>query len=177
MILVSIAIFAQGVFETGGLDKVYNINKDNDRLGFFTFSGDLTTRADTVSAWLGQLFISMSLLGCQQNFVQRYVSMNTFKEVKKWKILIFFKKVVFINLSSFIFRTMLTNIPVIFILFSLSWVVGMSIYSTYFDCDPLADNYIKKMDEILPFFVEDKFMYLPGFLGLFMATLFNGALR
>lgn len=53
----------------------------------------------------------------------------------------------------------------------------MSIYSSYFNCDPLQAGYIKKMDEILPFFVEDKFAYMPGFLGLFMATIFNGALR
>jgi len=72
---------------------------------------------------------------------------------------------------------MMANIPVIIILFSLSWVVGMGVYATYADCDPLAAGYIKKMDEILPFFVEDKFAYLPGVLGLFLATLFNGALR
>lgn len=74
-------------------------------------------------------------------------------------------------------RTMLTNIPVIFVLFSLSWIMGMAIFSTYFNCDPLKAGYISKMDEILPFFVEDKFVYMPGFLGLFMATIFNGALR
>lgn len=52
----------------------------------------------------------------------------------------------------------------------------MGIYATYADCDPLTAGYTKKMDEILPFFVEDKFAYMPGILGLFMATLFNGAL-
>lgn len=83
MILVSIVIFVQGAVETGGVDKVYTTNKDAGRLDFFTFSGDLTTRVDTLSAWTGQLFISLSLLGCQQNFVQRYVSMKTFAEVKK----------------------------------------------------------------------------------------------
>lgn len=70
----------------------------------------------------------------------------------------------------------MANIPVIIVLFSLSWIVGMGVYATYADCDPLAMGYIKKMDEILPFFVEDKFSYFPGVLGLFMATLFNGAL-
>lgn len=83
MILVSIVIFIQGVVETGGLDKVYEINRDNDRFKFFTATGDLSTRVDTVSAWLGQLFMSLSLMGCQQNFVQRYVSMKNFAEVKK----------------------------------------------------------------------------------------------
>lgn len=69
------------------------------------------------------------------------------------------------------------NIPVITVLFSLSWIVGMVIFSVYANCDPLTSGYIKKFDEILPFFVEDRFNYLPGILGLFMASLFNGALR
>lgn len=69
------------------------------------------------------------------------------------------------------------NIPVITVLFSLSWVVGMVIFTVYANCDPLTSGYIKKFDEVLPFFVEDRFNYLPGILGLFMASLFNGALR
>lgn len=52
----------------------------------------------------------------------------------------------------------------------------MAIYSTYFQCDPLQAGYIKKFDGITPFFVNDKLTYIPGFMGLFLATLFNGAL-
>lgn len=69
------------------------------------------------------------------------------------------------------------NIPVISVLFSLSWVVGMVVYAVYASCDPLSAGYTKKYDEILPFFVEDRFNHMPGLLGLFMASLFNGALR
>lgn len=69
------------------------------------------------------------------------------------------------------------NIPVITVLFSLSWVVGMVIYAIYANCDPLSEGYIKTFDEILPFYVEDRFSYMPGVLGLFLACLFNGALR
>ena len=83
MILVSIVIFIQGAYESGGLKNVYETNRDNGRFQFFTATGDLSTRVDTVSAWLGQLFMSLSLMGCQQNFVQRYVSMKSFKEVKQ----------------------------------------------------------------------------------------------
>lgn len=100
------------------------------------------------------------------------------------------------------FRTLYANVPFIAVLFTLPWIgnymlspvlrwnfsltlffcshcpwiVGMVIYSTYIKCDPLEDGYITKYDEILPFFVHDKLMYIPGCLGLFMATLFNGAL-
>ena len=71
---------------------------------------------------------------------------------------------------------MMTNMPVITILFSLSWVVGMVIFANYADCDPLSLGYISKYDEIVPFYVEDKLSYMPGLLGLIMATLFNSAL-
>lgn len=70
----------------------------------------------------------------------------------------------------------MANIPIIFVLFSLSWVVGMVIFANYADCDPLTLGYISKFDEIVPFYVEDKFLNLPGLLGLVMATLFNSAL-
>lgn len=68
---------------------------------------------------------------------------------------------------------MMANIPIIFVLFSLSWVVGMVIFANYADCDPLTLGYISKFDEIVPFYVEDKFLNMPGLLGLVMATLFK----
>lgn len=71
---------------------------------------------------------------------------------------------------------MMLNVPVIAVLYSLSWVVGMVIFTNYANCDPWSLNLISKFDEIVPFYVEDKFNYLPGLLGIVMATLFNSAL-
>lgn len=71
---------------------------------------------------------------------------------------------------------MMSNIPVIIVFFSLAWFAGMVIYADYVDCDPFKAGLIKKTDEILPFFVQDHLSFIPGFTGLFMATLFNGAL-
>ncbi|XP_028132762.1 sodium-coupled monocarboxylate transporter 1 [Diabrotica virgifera virgifera] len=155
MIVVSMAIIFQGCFEAGGPLKVIEVNKEDGRLNFFNFNMDLTARVTTTSAIIGQLFMSLSIFGCQQNFVQRYCSMDSQKQVT---------------------RTMMWNIPVITVLFSLSWVVGMVVYAVYASCDPLSSGYIDKYDEVLPFFVEDRFSYFPGILGLFMASLFNGAL-
>lgn len=70
----------------------------------------------------------------------------------------------------------MANMPIITILFSLTWIVGMVIFTNYADCDPLSLGYISKMDEIVPFYVQDKFSNVPGVLGLVMATLFNSAL-
>lgn len=73
-------------------------------------------------------------------------------------------------------KMMMSNIPCIIVLFSLSWIAGIGIYATYWKCDPLLAGFTEKKDELLPYFVDNEFNYLPGFTGLFMASLFNGAL-
>ena len=49
-----------------------------------SFDFDPTVRVSTVSALLGQFFISLSLYGCQQSFVQRYLSMKTQEKVVRY---------------------------------------------------------------------------------------------
>lgn len=71
---------------------------------------------------------------------------------------------------------LMSNIPVIIFLFSLSWIVGMCIYAVYSDCDPLKSGYTKSADAILPFYIEDKYSFIPGLMGIFLSTLFNSAL-
>lgn len=155
MIILSVGMMIQGTIEGGGITNVVEKNVEGGRMDFLNFDLDPSVRVTTISAVLGQLFMSLSIFGCQQNFVQRYCSMDSKKQVTK---------------------TLMFNIPVITVLFSLSWIVGMVVYAIYANCDPLSSGYIKKYDEILPFFVEDRFNYLPGVMGLFMASLFNGAL-
>ncbi|PNF39682.1 hypothetical protein B7P43_G05669 [Cryptotermes secundus] len=155
MIACSLAIIIYGCIDVGGFQKVISVSSERGRLQFFNFDLDPTVRVATLSALFGQLFMSLSIFGCQQNFVQRYCSMDSQRAVTK---------------------TLMANIPVITVLFSLSWVAGMVIFVSYADCDPLKLGYISKIDEIVPFYVEDKFVFLPGLLGLFMASLFNGAL-
>ncbi|XP_056636007.1 sodium-coupled monocarboxylate transporter 1-like [Diorhabda sublineata] len=154
-IAVSLVIFIYGCIESQGLSNVIDVNWVNGRLNFFNFNPDPTVRVTTISAVLGNLFMSLSILGCQQSFVQRYCSMESQKQVTK---------------------VLMYNMPVVTVLFSLSWIMGMVIYAAYEHCDPLSYGYIRSLDEILPFYVEDRFSFFPGLLGLFLATLFNGAL-
>ncbi|XP_058812501.1 sodium-coupled monocarboxylate transporter 1-like isoform X2 [Topomyia yanbarensis] len=151
--LVGIVIYC--TIESGGVVRVFEIGEANGRMNFFNFAADLHLRVTTTSAWLGELFMSLSLLGCQQNFVQRYLSMPTLCKIR---------------------RTMLVNVPLVAILFTLPWLVGMGIFALYHNCDPLKAGLIEKMDQILPYFVVDFFANVPGVWGLFVGTLFNGAL-
>lgn len=82
------------------------------------------------------------------------------------------------NICVFLFyRTLWLNVPFMAALMSLSWIVGMVLFAHYADCDPKMLGLISDIDEILPFYIEDQFAFLPGFLGLTMACLFNGGLR
>ena len=56
-------------------------------------------------------------------------------------------------------------------------MAGAVAFAYYEHCDPLTTKrVIKKGDQILPLFVMDVLNY-PGFPGLFVATVFSGALR
>jgi Na+/proline symporter len=152
---VSLAIIIHSTFIAGGPSEVYKANRDSGRLNFLNFSGDMTVRVDTTSAWIGQLLMNISICGCQQGYVQRFLSMKNSKAVCKM---------------------LMSNIPVLTVLFSLPWIVGMCIYAVYSDCDPLRSGYTKSADAILPFYVEDKYSFIPGLMGIFLSTLFNSAL-
>ncbi|XP_075986730.1 sodium-coupled monocarboxylate transporter 1 [Anticarsia gemmatalis] len=155
MIIVSGAFIVQATVRAGGPEQVINDNIEGGRLKFMQFTGDPTVRVDTLSAIIGQLFMSVSIYGCQQTFVQRYCSMSSEARVR---------------------RTLLANVPAVAVLFSLSWVVGMTLYALYKYCDPLSSGQIAAPDEVLPFYVQDQYSFLPGMLGLFLGSLFNGAL-
>ncbi|XP_018912596.1 sodium-coupled monocarboxylate transporter 1 isoform X2 [Bemisia tabaci] len=155
MIICSGVIILHGMITAGGPLNVIKIAHDAGRLEFFNSELDPTLRVTTMSAVVGQLFMSLSIFGCQQNFVQRYCSMSS---------------------QSKVICSLRLIVPVMIVLFSLSWVVGMVIYANYSQCDPLKLGCISKIDEILPFYLEEKFYFMPGFLGLVMASLFNGAL-
>ncbi|KAF0770336.1 sodium-coupled monocarboxylate transporter 2 isoform X2 [Aphis craccivora] len=155
MIGCSIVIIVHGFFIAKGPLNVFEVTKERNRLDFFNFDMDPTIRVSTISATLGQLFMSLSMFGCQQNFVQRYFSMDSQKQVEK---------------------ALWLTIPLMIFLFSLSWIVGMVIFTVYADCDPRALGYISEIDEIIPFYIEDKFYFLPGFMGLVLASLFNSGL-
>ena len=74
-------------------------------------------------------------------------------------------------------RSVLWNIPGMVALMFLAAFAGLVIFAVYVDCDPLKAGYIKKKDQIIPYYVMDKLGHLKGLPGIFLATLFSGALR
>lgn len=53
---------------------------------------------------------------------------------------------------------------------------GLLIYAQYEKCDPISNGLVKKLDQILPYYVMDVAGYLPGLPGLFISGIFAAAL-
>jgi sodium-coupled monocarboxylate transporter 8/12 len=60
---------------------------------------------------------------------------------------------------------------------SLAGLTGLVVFANYAGCDPISLGFIKRSDQITPFYVLDQLSTTVGILGLFIACLFSGALR
>lgn len=47
----------------------------------------------------------------------------------------------------------------------------------YAHCDPFKRGEIKKVDQIVPYFVVNELLEVPGMIGLFTACIFSAVLR
>nr|XP_027213872.1 sodium-coupled monocarboxylate transporter 1-like [Penaeus vannamei] len=74
-------------------------------------------------------------------------------------------------------RVLYMNIVGMIVLCGLLYFSGLCAFATYHGCDPLTRGLISTKDQIMPYFVMDKMGFLYGMPGLFVATLFSGALR
>lgn len=55
--------------------------------------------------------------------------------------------------------------------------LGLLIYATYSECDPLTTKLARAKDQLLPLLVMRIFGDYPGLPGLFVAGVFSAALR
>lgn len=70
------------------------------------------------------------------------------------------------------------NVPTMVILYVLTVLAGVVMFAYYADvgCDPLSDKKVDTANQLIPLFVADVLDY-PGLPGLFVSSLFSGALR
>lgn len=60
---------------------------------------------------------------------------------------------------------------------SISCFSGLIMYSKYKDCDPLTSGKVKRMDQLVPYYVLDVAKNIPGLSGVFVSGVFSTALR
>ena len=151
MIVVSIA----GTIKVGGFSVVYEISKQGNHLKFDDFSLDLRQRHAGLDCIVGGIFTWLAVYSANQAQVQRYISIGRKVDAQK---------AIFLNLPGLIF------------LMFISGYGGILAYTKYALCDPIQNGDIDKADQILPYFVADTFGEWYGFSGMFVSSIFSGAL-
>ncbi|XP_078659376.1 sodium-coupled monocarboxylate transporter 2-like [Branchiostoma floridae x Branchiostoma belcheri] len=155
MVAGFLSVIIQGTIDVGGMERVWQLNTQGQRIQFFNFDPDPRIRHSSWSVAVGGTFIWLAVYGVNQAQVQRYLSCPS---VKKAQIAI------------------LWNIPGLSLLVSFACVSGLVMYARYHDCDPRLAGYIDNSDQMMPYFVMDILGKFPGMPGLFTACVFSGAL-
>ncbi|XP_038633886.1 sodium-coupled monocarboxylate transporter 1-like [Scyliorhinus canicula] len=155
MVIGLVAVLIQGSIHVGGFGKIWNIAKNGNRTDIFDFDPDPRKLYTTWSVGIGAVFGWVSIYGCNQVQVQRYLACKSEREAIK--------------------AVMLNSVGVI-VLFTVSCLSGLVMYAVYETCDPIKMNRVSTSDQLTPLLVVDLFDQMPGFPGLFVASAYSGTL-
>ncbi|XP_066295568.1 sodium-coupled monocarboxylate transporter 1-like [Branchiostoma lanceolatum] len=155
MVAGFLAVIIQGTIEAGGPARVWEINRQGQRLEFFNFDPDPRVRHTTWNILVGGSFFRCAMYAVNQAQVQRYLCCPSIKKAQ---------------------QALYWNIPglIVFIFFAV--LSGMVMYARYYNCDPKTMGYISSSDQMMPYFVMDILSQFPGMPGLFTACVFSAAL-
>ncbi|KAF2897368.1 hypothetical protein ILUMI_08807, partial [Ignelater luminosus] len=148
-------LLIMGTISVGGLSIIWERAKGGDRLHFFNMDFDPTARVTFWNVITGNFFMWSSIVTVNQGTVQRFLAVPTYKASQRTLII-------------FVVFTIITK--------CISCFSGLIVYAKYYNCDPLTAGFIKKPDQIIPFYVMDTSKQLPGLGGLFVAGLCTTAL-
>lgn len=112
-------------------------------------------RASFWSVAIGLSTMWVSLMGVNQSAVQRFLAVADLGKARQ-------------TLISF-------SVGQVFIK-GCCCLIGLIMYTRYETCDPFTTQKIKKVDQILPFFVMEVAAKIPGLPGIFIAGIFSAAL-
>ncbi|WAR31349.1 SC5AC-like protein [Mya arenaria] len=151
-----LTICIQGAIKVGGMDRVWEVNEEWKRIYFWDADPDPRTRHSIWTLVVGGGVLWLSAFGMSQQSVQRYCAVSTLNKSR---------------------GAVLTNMVGVVIIMSLSCLSGVVVFAYYVQqgCDPLSDKQVSNPNQLLPLFVMEVLGY-PGLPGLFMSTLFSGAL-
>ncbi|KAI4497491.1 hypothetical protein M0802_007502 [Mischocyttarus mexicanus] len=141
--------------EIGGLDKIWDIAVMGQRIEFDNTSIYPTERHTWWSLIFGGLATFLSLYGVNQVQVQRMLTVKSLKSAQ---------------------LSMWLSLPILMFLSVSTCLSGLSMYSKYYDCDPLTEGRISIIDMLMPLYVMDTMHSLPGLPGLFIAGIFSAGL-
>ncbi|XP_022703879.1 sodium-coupled monocarboxylate transporter 1-like isoform X1 [Varroa jacobsoni] len=147
-------VLVKAVYDVGGIDEVYRKTNEAGRLNLSNFRVDPYAADSFWNCFLGMGVLWFSANGMSQQQVQRYCSLPTMKKAR---------------------LALYLNMIGVALTLSKAFVCGLAIYAFYHGCDPLKLGLIRMADQIMPYFVLDRF-HIPGVRGLFVAAVFAGSL-
>ncbi|KAF7410553.1 hypothetical protein HZH68_004934 [Vespula germanica] len=150
-----IVIIIIASYEIGGIEKIWEIAKMGQRIEFDNISIHPTERHTWWSLIFGGLATFLSLYGVNQVQVQRLLTVKSLNNAQ---------------------QALWLSLPILMLLSVSTCFSGLSMYSKYYDCDPLTEGRISSMDMLMPLYVMDTMHYLPGLPGLFIAGIFSAGL-
>ncbi|KAL7731459.1 hypothetical protein ACLKA6_017277 [Drosophila palustris] len=150
-----VLIVGLGCFYSGNPVQVFQTAAERNRLEFFNFDPDPTTRHTVWSVVIGGFFYWTSLFCTNQASVQKCMSL---KSLKLAKIALGFAIIGLI------------------IVFLLNFYTGLMVFNHYADCDPLTVGRITASDQLLPYYVINTYEHIYTIAGIFVAGIFAASL-
>ncbi|RNA00038.1 sodium-coupled monocarboxylate transporter 1-like [Brachionus plicatilis] len=152
-----IAVIVKGTVDVGGLSNLWEINSQGERLNFFVLDPNPLIRQSFWSLVIGSFVAWISSYGIDQQMVQRYAAAKNRRTAQ---------------------AAILLNIPGVIILISLCCFTGLVLFANFSGCDPLSDktNNVKNPNQLVPFFVMQKFSNIIFIPGLFLSSIFCASL-
>lgn len=150
-----LAVIVVGIYQTGGVYKVWRKVWEADRISGLDLNPDPTERHTFWTLAVGGVFLMLSLYGVNQAQVQRYLSSRTEREAVRSCYMVF---------------------PSLQVALALSCVMGLIMFARYCGEDHSDKLGSSKADAMVIYFVMDMLQGLPGLPGLFVACLFSAAL-
>ncbi|KAK0088091.1 hypothetical protein PV325_013187 [Microctonus aethiopoides] len=156
VLLISLfVVLALGMTMEGGIASVWNKSEQTDRIELFNSDPNPTVRHSIWSVVIGGTFYWATMFCSNQASVQKYLSVESISQVRKalW-------------VSSF----------GLILIYTINFLTGMVLYSTYSECDPMQAGYVTGQDQLLPLYVMNSMGSMLGVPGLFVAGIFAASL-
>ncbi|XP_017758967.1 PREDICTED: sodium-coupled monocarboxylate transporter 1-like [Eufriesea mexicana] len=148
-------IVGYGLFWAGGLSLVWQVNDQSGRMEFFNMDPSPTVRHSFWSVVVGGTIYWTTMFCSNQASVQKYLSVKSIGQART---------ALWVSAFGMI------------IIYTINFLTGMVLYSTYKDCDPLLAGHISGQDQLLPLYVMNFLGNLKGMPGFFVAGIFAASL-
>jgi sodium-coupled monocarboxylate transporter 8/12 len=155
MLASILSVIGKGVYDVGGVNEIWSLNERGGRLNFLDFDPNPLKRQSFWSLFFGCWAFATCALCFDQNMLQRYKASRSDRQAR---------------------NSILLNMIGIMISTILCTTSGMVVYAAYATCDPLITKKINGPNQYISYFVLNHLHMMPGFVGLFLSSVFCSSL-